>query len=165
MKMRRRMAYRQIPLRDKKNNTFHYFIPDSMQELLHKIDSGAGGYTGYSEVGTNPHMRDRYIVNSLIQEAITSSQLEGAATTREVAKEMLRSHRPPQDRHERMILNNFLTMQDIIRIKEKPMSIPVLLEIHHRVTEGTLDHPDASGRFRTADEPLMIMDGGGRHLS
>ena len=45
----------------------------------------------------------RYLVNSLMEEAIRSSQLEGATTTRRVAKELLRSGREPKDRGERMI--------------------------------------------------------------
>jgi Fic family protein len=52
-----------------------------------------------------------------MEEAITSSQLEGAATTREVAKEMIREGRQPRDRSERMILNNYLTMQRIGAIR------------------------------------------------
>ena len=42
---------------------------------------------------TNPETRDRYYIESLIEEAITSSQLEGASTTRRIAKEMFRSGR------------------------------------------------------------------------
>ena len=37
----------------------------------------------------NPQTRSQYIMHSLFQEAVTSSQLEGAATTRAAAKEML----------------------------------------------------------------------------
>ena len=44
-----------------------------------------------------PRARDPYLVRALIEEAIASSQLEGAVTTREVAKEMIRSGRAPQD--------------------------------------------------------------------
>jgi len=62
---------------------------------------------------TNPSTRDQYYVGSLIEEAITSSQLEGATTTRPVAKEMIRSGRQPRDESERMILNNYRTMQRI----------------------------------------------------
>ena len=62
---------------------------------------------------TNPDTRDRYCVSSLIEEAITSSQIEGAVTTRPVAKEMIRSGRKPSDRSERMILNNFMTMSGL----------------------------------------------------
>jgi Fic family protein len=53
-----------------------------------------------------------------MEEAITSSQMEGAATTRDVAKAMIRSHRAARDRSEQMILNNFRTMQRIRELKD-----------------------------------------------
>jgi len=56
------------------------------------------------------------LINALIEEAISSSQLEGAATTRKVAKEMLRQKREPKNRSERMIVNNYRAMQYINEI-------------------------------------------------
>jgi Fic family protein len=47
------------------------------------------------------------VLRSLQEEAITSSQLEGAATTHKVAKHMLREQREPRNKGERMILNNY----------------------------------------------------------
>jgi hypothetical protein len=38
-------------------------------------------------------LKRKYLVNSLMEEAIASSQLEGAVTTRVVAKQMLRENR------------------------------------------------------------------------
>jgi Fic family protein len=162
LKMKRKAAYRELPLLDKKGHPFRFFIPDTVQKLLHDIDFGAGAYIGMPDPITNPQTRDRYVISSLIQEAITSSQLEGAVTTREVAKELIRTGRSPQDKSERMILNNYLTMQEIIRIKDQPMSVPLLLEIHRRVTDQTLDNATASGRFRHPDEPVRVMDGEGQ---
>ena len=46
-----------------------------------------------------------------MEEAIRSSQLEGATTSRRVAKELLRSGRAPKDRSERMIANNYRALQ------------------------------------------------------
>jgi len=162
LKLKRKAVYRELPLMDKKGQPFHYFIPDSVQKLLHEIDFGAGAYIGMPDPIANPRTRDRYLISSLIQEAITSSQLEGAVTTREVAKEMIRSGRTPRDKSERMILNNYLTMQEIIRIKDQPLTLPLLLEIHRLVTDQTLLNPDAAGRFRTPDESVMVMDGEGQ---
>jgi hypothetical protein len=79
---------------------FRYYITDIVQELLHDIDSGAGGLIGIPDPITNPQTRDRYVVSSLIVEATTSSQLEGAVATREAAKEMIKSGRKPRDRSE-----------------------------------------------------------------
>lgn len=162
LKLKRKAAYREIPLLDCRGRPFRYFIPDTLQQLLHEIDFGARAYIGMPDPIANPQTRDRYIVSSLIQEAITSSQLEGAVTTREVAKEMIRSGRTPRDKSERMILNNYRTMQEIIRLKDQPMSVSVLLDIHRSVTDQTLDNPGTAGRFRHRDEPVKVVDGEGQ---
>ena len=70
-----------------------YLTPYQLR--LHDIDRGTGGFIEIPEQITNPETKDRYYVGSLIEEAITSSQLEGAATTRRVAKEMIRVGRKP----------------------------------------------------------------------
>ena len=78
--MRRDQA-RRVPLSDDKGRPFSYVLADPIPEVLHEIDQGAGGYIRMPEQITNPDTRDQYYVSSLVQEAITSSQLEGAATT------------------------------------------------------------------------------------
>jgi len=159
IKMRRILGYKSIPLLDRdKKDLFFYNLPDKVLEQLHQIDLGAGGMIEVPETIINPQTRDQYIVHSLILEAITSSQIEGAATTRKVAKEMLRSGRTPKDRNEQMILNNFHTMQKIRTWKEFPLSKELIFEIHKTVTDQTLDNPDAAGRLRTADEFVTVMD-------
>lgn len=161
LKLKRKAAYRPIPLADKTGEAFCYYITDVVQELLHEIDSGAGGFIGIPDPITNPQTRDRYVVSSLIEEAITSSQLEGAVATREVAKEMIKSGRKPRDRSEQMILNNFVTMKHIMEIKDKPLTPQLVFDIHRHVTQDALDKPDAAGRFRTADEEIRVTDAEG----
>ena len=101
-KLRRQAGFRQIPLRDKSGNPFVFNVPDSVVEQLHYIDRGAGGLIGTLEPVTSHQTRDRYLIRSLMEESITSSQLEGAVTTREVAEQMLSSGRKPRDKSERM---------------------------------------------------------------
>ena len=158
LKIQRRNLLKQVSLNDKKGQPFQHLEVDPIPEMLHKIDQGAGGFIQMPEQITNPDTKDQYYVSSLIQEAITSSQLEGAATTRRVAKEMIKTGRPPRDRSERMILNNFRTMQQIGKIKDKPLSKELVFEIHRLVTEGTLDDSSAVGRFRTANEKRVVGD-------
>ena len=129
-----------------------------MQEL-HYIDLGSGGVVNAPEEPLiNPQTRDRYLVRSLIEEAITSSQLEGAATTREVAKDMIRTGRRPRDTSEQMILNNYLTMQHIRDLKSSALSPELVLEIHRLITTDTLEEPTAAGRFRRLNEPCVVSD-------
>ncbi len=162
LKLKRKADCRELPLLDKEGRPFRYSIPETVQKLLHEIDFGAGAYIGMPDPIANPQTRDRYLISSLIQEAITSSQLEGAVTTREVAAELIRSGRKPQDKSERMILNNYLTMQEIIRIKDQPMTVQLLQEIHRLVTDQTLENVTAAGRFRRPDETVKVMDGEGQ---
>ena len=159
-KIQRIASSQEIPLRDTSNAAFRYSLPASIQELLHRIDLNAGGRLDMPEQVTNPETRDQYYVASLIEEAITSSQLEGASTTRRVAKEMIRSGRTPTDRSERMIYNNYLTMQALRGHKDEPLSRNLIFEIHHSVTRGTLDDDSAAGRLRGAQESIHVIDQG-----
>lgn len=158
LRMGRNARLRPIGLLDKKGRPFLFGQPDSLAELWHHLDRGLGAAVGLPEANEQPAVRDRYVVNTLIQESITSSQLEGAATTREVAKEMLSTGRPPRDKSERMILNNYLTMQRIRDLKTEALTPEFIFEIHRRVTEGTLDKPDAAGRFRRPSESIRVTD-------
>ena len=156
IKVGRMRGLKALPLRDKSGSPFQFSVPDEVAEQLHEIDMGAGGKIGMPEAIPNAQVRDQYVVSSLIQEAITSSQLEGAVTTREVAKEMLRTGRPPRDRSEKMILNNFMTMKRITQLRIEELSPELVYEIHRLVTHDTLRNPDAAGRLRRADEEVRV---------
>ena len=158
MKSARQSLYEQVALTDRFGGMFQYLVVDPIPERLHQIDLGAGGLIQMPEQITNPDSRDRYYVRSLIEEAITSSQLEGAATTRKVAKEMIRAGRQPRGRSERMILNNFLTMRRISELKDSPLTKELVLEICRLVADRALDDPSAAGRFRRDDERVIIDD-------
>jgi Fic family protein len=158
LKFRRLGQFRPVPLQDKNGGAFQFLVPDIVLESLHTIDRLAGGSLRMPEPITNPQTRDQYLIRSLMEEAITSSQLEGAVTTREVAKEMIRTGRPPRDKSEQMILNNYITMRRIVEIKDQEMTPDLVLELHRLVTEKTLDDPDMAGRFRLPDQKIVVDD-------
>jgi len=158
LKFDRLKQSRPVPLSDAKGAPFRYAMVDPVPEVLQTIDHGAGGFIRMTEQVTNPEVRDQYYVNSLIQEAITSSQLEGAATTRPVAKEMIRMGRAPRDKSEQMILNNFRTMQRIGALKDQPLSKDLVFEVHRIITEKTLERADGAGRFRQKNEEIIVGD-------
>lgn len=158
VKMARRGMLKPLPLVDKHDRPILFAMPDPVLKSLHEIDRHAAGEIAMERQVVSGEDRDRYLVSSLIEEAITSSQLEGASTTREAARDMLRSGRRPRDRSERMVLNNYHVMEQIRRLKDEPFSTDRILELHSIVTDGTLDPPDAAGRFRRADEKISVMD-------
>lgn len=113
-------------------------------------------------VTSEPEARRRYLVNSLMEEAIRSSQLEGATTSRLVAQEMLRSGRRPRDRSEQMILNNYRALQMMRERSGSPLTLDTILELHRAVTEETLD-PASAGRLQRPGERRVLVrdrDGG-----
>ena len=148
LKFRRLAARRSIALKDTRGTAFTYSVIDLLQERLHRIDLLGGGHVQIPEPVLNPDTKDRYIVRSLIEEAITSSQLEGAATTREVAKEMIRAGRTPRNRSEQMIMNNYRTMQHIASVKDESLTKDLVFELHRMVTTDTFDDDSGAGRFR-----------------
>lgn len=158
VKLSRVDSLRQIDLRDRHGEQFQFALPENAIEELHHIDLGAGGTVSLPEQIMNPQTRDRYLVSSLMEEAITSSQLEGAATTREVAKEMIRSGRKPTDISEQMILNNYITMQRVRELKSHELTLETVFMLHRLVTENTLDNPEAAGRYRTPAEHVRVED-------
>lgn len=158
LKMRRQAGYRTIPLMDTRGQPFCFSVPDLVMDLLHQIDRGGGTFVEIPEQVTNVEQRDRYVVRSLMEEAITSSQLEGAATTREVAKKMLSEGRKPRDRSEQMIVNNYVTMRRILELKDKGLTPEMVLQVHREISENALDIADGAGRFRRAEEDINVSD-------
>lgn len=164
LKWARMAGTKGVPLFDLEGKSFGYNLADPIPRLLHEIDLAAGGRVTLPEPVVNPETRNRYLFQSLVEEAVTSSQLEGAVTTREVAKEMILQGHSPRDRGERMILNNYQTMERVLEIKDKPLTAALIFEIHRMVTDQALDNPSAAGRLRTADEPCVVGDNYGEIL-
>ena len=164
VKVARRAIYQQLPLRDRDGAPFQYALPNPALEMLHQIDLLAGGNIQGSDQVTSPATRDTYLFQSVVEEAITSSQLEGASITRKVAKAMIQEGRTPRNPSERMILNNYNALLYVRRFVNEPLSTEIVLELQRLLTEDTLDVPDAAGRFRHADEEIVIEDEVGTRL-
>ena len=158
IKTQRITAAKSITLVDKNRKPFSYNIEEPIPERLNEIDLNAGGGKLMEDKKVGPESRDQYIVRSLIEEAITSSQLEGASTTTKVAKELIRTGREPKDRSEKMIVNNYNTMDKIREFKKEPLSQDLVFRIHEMITRDALDDRSAAGRFRREDEKIEIRD-------
>ena len=158
LKMSRFGQARPVGLVSPDGTPFGYWLPDGIQRDLHLIDQNATGQILIDEPIAGPTDRDRYIVNSLMEEAIASSILEGAATTRKKAKEMLRQERKPRNRGEQMVLNNYTTMGMVKELADHELSTEMLCELQASMAAGTLEDAGAVGRFRRVDEEVHVVD-------
>jgi Fic family protein len=145
-----RRGSRKIYLSSLPGFSFSLNTPPVLQEYLHTMDMNLGGNL-QSESIIPSEDKDRYLISSIMEEAIASSQLEGAATTRKVAREMLEKDKKPQNRSERMIMNNYETMQWIVKNKDQKLTSEVLLAIHSLVTKDTMEDKEEEGSFRSKD--------------
>ncbi len=159
IKMSRMYGAQPIPLKDRVGRPFTFSLNQRSFELLHEIDLHCGGgisvaNDGILQAGT----RDAYYISSLFEEALTSSQLEGAVVTRSEAREILRKQRTPTTGHERMVVNNYRTMRLVAELKHDELTPELILRIHKEITEGTLDHAHQEGRFRDLGDDVRVID-------
>jgi Fic family protein len=148
--------FQQLPLLDKQGKPFVFATPSPVAIDLHHIDRDAAGHIRATTGAPLQADSQRYLISSLIEEAITSSQLEGASTTRQVAAAMLRSGRKPRDLSERMIFNNHLAMAQLRSLRDVKLTPAHVLELHRILTQRTLENPEEAGRYRCDDEVHVV---------
>ena len=129
-------------------------LTNQMQRMCHEIDMNWGRSWGTDSI-IGDENKEQYLVGSLMEEAIYSSQMEGAATTRKVAKEMLRKKMTPKDKSQQMIANNYQTIQFIVSHKDALLTPELLLQIHQLMTEHTMQDPQEAGCFRSNNDVVV----------
>ena len=157
VKQNRRFSRFYLQIRPKNGFSFSFTLTHYISELLHKFDLNLGGILE-SSTTIPDHEKDKYLISSLMEEAIASSQLEGAATTRKVAKEMLRQDRKPRNHSEKMILNNYLTIRKIKKYSKEKLTPELIKKIHSVITKGTLEKEIHEGEFRTSNDVNVVDD-------
>ncbi len=158
----RRAGRQRLPLLGKGGVPFWYCNAPPVMEGLQRVDREMSGHILLDQDVVSSVDKDRYLVSSLMEEAIRSSQFEGANTTRLVAQEMLRTGRQPLNKGERMIFNNFAAMQAVERWAREDLDVSEerLLRLHEIVTAGTLGDAEDSGRLQAPGEVRVAVVSG-----
>ncbi len=147
-----------LPIRDEKLGPFSIMITKEFLKDLSYIDQNSSGSIASSESMPDEDQKKRLIINGLIEEAISSSQIEGASTTRKVAKAMIEQDRIPKNKDERMILNNYKAMVHLDDWKSRPLTHEFMFELHKILTDQTLENPEDEGCFRKDDDEIVVKD-------
>ncbi len=120
----------------------------------------------FEHTGITSDQKRHLLVKSLImEEAITSAQLEGAATTRAVAKELLSSGREPADDSETMILSNWNLMQYALDNLDRNLDIELIQEFNHIATEKVSENEHIPGVVRDKIINVVKSDGEVTHTA
>jgi len=158
LKFTRQISTESTPITSKESKHFSISVTKGMYKKLSFIDSNTSGFlTSNIDKPTNTQ-RNQLIMSGLTEEAIASSQIEGANTSRKVAKEMLLTNRKARTRDEQMIINNYQVMQRLLDWKDLELSKNMLIDIQKNITAGTLDDEKDTGRFRIDEDNIGVID-------
>src|SRR3989344_5494848 len=98
---------RPTPIRTESQQIFSWRSMARLDAFFHESDMSLGGTLRLRGIDLNEKYRQEFIARGGMEEAIASSQLEGANTARKVAKRMLLEGRRPGTKSEKMIVNNY----------------------------------------------------------
>lgn len=152
IKFARTLNY-ESPIKTEKWESFRFWELPFSKELFHELDKNASWIFSLSSDSD----RKIFIANGMLEEAISSSQIEWAATTTKNAKKMLQQGRKPRNDDEQMIFNNYEAMLYIKNsLVHKKLELSDLLYLQSILTKDTLENKDEVGRFRTDRDQVVV---------
>ncbi len=138
---------------------FNWIKLQSMDQFFHEMDLNTGGLLFLSDNDIDENSKNRFISRGIMEEAIATSQLEGANTTREIAKKFLREGRKPKSVSEHMILNSYLTMKIIEDdYKNRELDMEMLLDLHIMISKNTEIREERLGKIREDSDDVVVGD-------
>lgn len=146
-----------VPLPSLGAASFHLVRTPAVQRALSFVDRNMAGQLASGHDAVQQVDPARVILRSLREEAVQSSLLEGAATTRQEALDLLRSGRPPQTHGEKMVANNYAAIQWVREHRDEPISVAGLCELHAVLTQGTLSDPAQEGQLQQPGESRVVV--------
>ncbi len=157
MKVGRLLKKSILPFADEHDHSFWFCQLEELAEFQHWIDKKAADVLGANTPSASDQTRrNKLLMEGVINEAIYSSQLEGAATPHHVAQKILSAPKPkPRNMGETMIVNNYKAMKFIDTIKQEKLTLPMILQLQGILTAGTLKDEDC-GRLRQQDDIIVF---------
>jgi Fic family protein len=155
-RMARSTASQTLALKDPRGAPFTLCEPAPLRALLWALDMNTGGALAADATALSSGEGRLHLARSLAEEPFASSFIEGAATTRQIAKKLIFDGRRPRTRDERMVLNNHHAMEFVKAHRGEELTIPMLLELHRLVTDDTLASAQDAGRIRTTDDIRVV---------
>lgn len=139
---------------------FTWLKNKKLEKFYHEIDMSTGGELFVLKVDYDKFTKQKLITRGTMEEAIASSQLEGANTSRVIAKQFLREGRKPRNESEQMILNNYNAIKVLEdEYKNRQMDFDLICELHGMITKDTLSADGEIPRIRKEGEDIFIISG------
>ena len=144
------------PIKAENGNFFTWVKTPIVDEYLHKIDMYTGGQIFAPYETIMGQTKQKFVSRGIIEEAIASSQLEGATTTSTVAKKLILENKTPRNKSEIMITNNYRAMKLIDEeYKNKDITEELLFKIHRQLTKDQVAG-DEQFRYRNNGDDIIV---------
>ncbi len=124
----------ELPLRDSEGNAFRFVLNTSIERQCDSVAALARKDTIF-ETGALEHMID----DAVIDEAIFSSLIEGAFTSREAAVGFIRKHKEPTNKSEQMVKNNYDALTYVLEHLEYDITDKTIIDIAAIVTRNAAE--------------------------
>lgn len=139
----RRLNGIKINLKDQENKNFFFSLTEEIKRKVVEVDDLSKN-NFFEDLNEN----EKLDIIRLAQEdeAFYSSVIEGAHTTKKRTKELVEKGLEPQNKDEKMVLNNYHALTYIIENIHKNMSEELITDIFKVVTKGTLEEEELNYR-------------------
>lgn len=139
------------------NQQSQYFLTISIQKAQSFCDRYASdGALELMSQKMGEQAQFNYLINDLVEdEAISSSQLEGAATTTKRAKELIGQGRTARTPDERMIVGNFHMMRFAWENRGQPLTPDFIMAMHKEGVDGIDNDKYRPGHFRKDNDVVV----------
>lgn len=124
-----------LPIFDQNNNNFWYKKTKIINESIPQIEK----ITKRNILTFDKNIAGKIITETLIDEALNSSVIEGAFTTKKRTKELVNNNSKPKDTSEQMVLNNYYAMKYVFDSSEKKIDKEYIIKLFQIITKDTLD--------------------------
>jgi Fic family protein len=152
--MRKPSLYKVPQIKGINGSCFYINFTPKIIEYCSEVDQYTGMVTSESHrISLNKKSGfSLVVINSIMEESISSSQIEGASTSKKIAKEMIRGSKQPQDDSQKMILNDYLARRHIVdEVQKSALSHSLIKDIHSIVTKGLLNE-EKCGNYRGSND-------------
>ncbi len=140
----------------KDGQPFEYWLPARAVECLHYLDRHLGAVLGAEQPEILGPSKERYLGQLPHGRSHCVFHDRGCGNNPPEGQGHAPQRREPTNRAERMIVNNYRTVERLKEVSEEPLSIPLLCELHAWMTDGTLKDPAFVGRFRVSNDVHVV---------
>ena len=160
----RHLARVDLSLRDRNGMALHYIATPQLRAALSAIDERAIALAELVNHTAEP-ARDTVLHRALIEEPFCSAALEGATTTRELARKMIDERRPPGALEEKRVINAAEAMR-FVHAHGADALTPLMIRTIHRhfihdlPATGTAGSADGTARHEAVLEELCAFANG-----